>query len=159
MKGKLYLLSEIKQHPLAQGVIGDGIAILPYEGRLVAPFDGRIIKLFANHHTLILENQFKVRILIHLGINSKKVSQKDFCVHFENNATISEGETLITFDLVGLKKQGVDLRCMIVVVEDDLYNILPSTKNEVNYLQPILILEERGTEEWKTHLSRESKAF
>jgi glucose-specific phosphotransferase system IIA component len=159
LKGKLFLLSEIEQHPLAQGVIGDGIAILPYEGRLIAPFDGRIIKLFSNHHTLILENQFKEKLLIHLGVNSKKVLQKDFCIHFGQNATISEGQTLITFDLVALKKQGVDLRCMIIVIENDLHNILQSTKSEVNYLQPILMLEERGKKEWQTHLSRELKEF
>jgi phosphotransferase system IIA component len=49
-------------------MLGDGLAIDPADGELLAPCDGRIVQLHAAHHACILEAVSGARMLLHIGV-------------------------------------------------------------------------------------------
>lgn len=152
-------IESIENHPLALGILGQGVAVLPFEGQLVAPFSGIVTKVFSNQHTIVITSDFGIKLLIHIGINSKTVSEQLFQTLVSEGELIDEGQQLILFDLIELKKNGVDSRTMIILVEEEQYTSTPIINETVQYFEPLLSIKERGLEKWETHLTKESKVY
>lgn len=125
-------------HPLAQGILGDGLVVLPYEGRVVAPFVGEVVSILPNQHVITLRSEEGTELLIHIGINSKKVTSDFFKLNKMAGDQINPGERLIEFDLPLLKKAGIDSRSMIILLEKEGKFIW---KEELNYLETFVEIE------------------
>lgn len=55
VNGKVISLSEVKDTVFSSGMVGDGVAIIPEEGILVAPEDGEITMVFETKHAIGLK--------------------------------------------------------------------------------------------------------
>ncbi|MEO1771773.1 PTS sugar transporter subunit IIA [Candidatus Enterococcus ferrettii] len=131
-------METVSLHPLAQGILGDGIVVLPYEGKLVSPFSGEIVSILPNQHVITLRSDEGIELLIHIGINSKKASSELFRVKKASGDRINPGDSLIEFDLPQLKEAGIDSRSMVVLLENEAaFN----WKDELNYLEPFVEIE------------------
>ena len=62
MTGKVVSLSELKDDAFASGALGDGIGIIPTNGRVVAPVDGMITTLFPTLHAIGITSESGVEI-------------------------------------------------------------------------------------------------
>lgn len=51
LNGTVVPLADVKDEAFASGALGDGIAIEPTDGELVAPADGEISSTFETHHS------------------------------------------------------------------------------------------------------------
>lgn len=134
-------LDAVPLHPLSQGIMGDGVVILPFEGKLVAPFSGKIIKILPNNHVITLKSNSGHEMLIHLGINSKQAANHFFRVKKEEKDSFFEGEVLVEFDLVELKKAGIDSRSMVILLNQENNQFL--WQDEIDYLVPFVEVEEK----------------
>lgn len=112
-------LSKVDNHPLAQEIMGKGVAVFPFAGKAVAPFAGKVVKTFNGNHCLIIEDTQQKRILIHIGINSKSASQSAFKLHTATGKSFKKGDTLISFDIPALKKQDIDPTSLIIFMDDN----------------------------------------
>jgi len=73
MSGKVINLSDLPDEVFARKMVGDGIAIEPSEGVVVAPFDGRVKQVFSTGHALVLESKEGLAVLIHIGLDTGKL--------------------------------------------------------------------------------------
>ncbi|MGE7056744.1 PTS sugar transporter subunit IIA, partial [Paenibacillus glucanolyticus] len=55
LSGKAVPLSQVPDEAFAAGHMGQGIAIEPSEGKLVAPFDGTVAHVIKSKHAVMLE--------------------------------------------------------------------------------------------------------
>lgn len=62
---------------LQRGILGQGVAIIPSEGKLYAPFDCTVAGLFDTHHAINLESN-GVEMLIHIGLETVTLKGKGF---------------------------------------------------------------------------------
>lgn len=102
---------------MAKKLAGDGCAILPFKGKVVAPFEGQVEAILGNNHTIILTAKIGVKVLIHIGVNTKQAPVEYFTIKKNIGDTIFPGEELVCFDLVKLKKNGYDSRTMVIFPE------------------------------------------
>ncbi len=78
LNGTVVPLAEVKDEAFASGALGDGIAIEPIDGELVAPADGEISSTFETHHAVGMTTVDGAELLMHIGIDTVKLGGKHF---------------------------------------------------------------------------------
>ena len=73
LNGTVVPLAEVKDEAFASGALGDGIAIEPIDGELVAPADGEISSTFETHHAVGMTTVDGAELLMHIGIDTVKL--------------------------------------------------------------------------------------
>ncbi len=64
--------------------MGLGVAIQPEIGKVFSPFNGKIAHIInKSKHALILEDEYGVQILVHVGINTVSLKGEGFTTHVE----------------------------------------------------------------------------
>lgn len=115
INGKVVPLNEVGDETFASGVLGQGIAIKPDEGKVVAPQDGVVSTLFETGHAVGLTLDNGAEMLIHVGINTVELNGKYYEAHVKEGDRVKKGQLLISFDEKAIKKAGYDTVTPVVV--------------------------------------------
>ncbi len=71
IKGCVIELEEVGDEAFSGGMLGEGFAVKPEEGKLYAPVDGIIAAVFRTKHALAMESKDGAEVLIDLGLIQK----------------------------------------------------------------------------------------
>ena len=121
LKGEAIELKKVSDPTFAGELLGKGFAINPSEGKLVAPFDGKVASLFPTKHAICLVSNDGIEVLIHIGFNTVELDGKYYKEHVKEGATVSKGQTLVTFDIKGIKNAGYETTTPVVITNSDNY--------------------------------------
>lgn len=121
LSGRAVALESVPDATFAQGVLGQGAAIEPSEGRVTAPADGTVSTIFDTHHAggLALDNG--AELLIHIGINTVELNGEGFTAHVSEGDRVTRGQTLITFDKEFIASKGYNTITPVIVSNSDDY--------------------------------------
>src|SRR5262249_48799515 len=108
-------LSEVPDTVFAEGMIGDGVAIDPVSGSVIAPCDGEITTVPAGGHAVSIRSAQGVDVLVHVGIDSVHLSGRGFESLVRVGQRVRAGEELIRFDLDVVARGAKSLVTPIVV--------------------------------------------
>ena len=81
ISGKAVPISEVPDPTFAEGMLGNGIAIEPTEGKVYAPCDATVDMMFTTGHAGSLVTDFGAEVLIHVGLETVGLEGKPFKVH------------------------------------------------------------------------------
>lgn len=127
VKGELKPLSSINDDVFSKGILGEGIAIEPREGKLIAPIDGEILMVYETGHAIGMKTNGGAELLFHIGLDTVKLKGKYFAVKVDEGQKVHQGETLIDFDLDKIKEAGFDpVTVMIVTNYNDEKIVFPN---------------------------------
>ena len=127
--GKVIALSSVNDPVFSTGAMGEGFAVVPTEGVVKAPVDGEVAALFETGHAIGLRTTAGAEVLIHIGIDTVMLKGKGFNVKVAQGDLVKAGQTLIEFDLDGIKEAGYDPTVMTVVTDKHDVDIkLPSVE-------------------------------
>ena len=115
IKGEVISLAEVKDQTFASGLLGDGFAIVPSEGKVYAPFDGVCENIFDTLHALGLKSKEGVELLIHVGLEAVTLGGKPFTAHVKAGQQIKKGDLLLEFDIDEIKKAGCETQTPVIV--------------------------------------------
>ncbi|MEC0201217.1 PTS system trehalose-specific EIIBC component [Paenibacillus lautus] len=116
IKGTVVSLSEVPDPAFADKQMGQGIAIIPSEGKVYAPFDGQVAHLIKkSKHAIILTDKNGVQVLIHVGINTVSLKGEGFTAHVETGAEVTQGQLLLEFDIERIEQAGLPVITPIIV--------------------------------------------
>jgi PTS system beta-glucosides-specific IIC component len=119
LSGKAVPISEVPDPTFAEGLLGNGIAILPVDGKVVAPCDGIIGTMFDTGHAVTLVAQNGAEILIHVGLETVSLSGKPFTVHVKDGDKVKKGQVLMEADLDAIKAAGLPTITPVVICNSD----------------------------------------
>jgi multiphosphoryl transfer protein len=111
-------LDEVPDPVFAGRMLGDGLAVDPLSGRLLAPCAGEIIGLPASGHAISLRAAEGIEILIHIGIDTVALKGQGFEPRVALGAEVKPGDELIRFDLDVIARQAKSLITPILVQSD-----------------------------------------
>ncbi len=80
-KGQMIAIEDVKDETFANKILGDGVAVIPEEGKVYAPADGRIISIFDTKHAICFSSNCGTEILIHIGVDTVNLQGKYFTPH------------------------------------------------------------------------------
>ena len=115
IKGEVISLEEVKDKTFASGLLGEGFAIVPSEGKVYAPFDGVCENIFDTLHALGLKSKEGVELLIHVGLETVTLGGKPFTAHVKAGQKIKKGDLLLEFDIDEIKKAGCETQTPVIV--------------------------------------------
>ena len=121
LTGTVVPLADVKDEAFASGALGDGIAIEPTDGELVAPADGEISSTFETHHAVGMTTTDGAELLMHIGIDTVKLGGKHFTYLVNEGDKVKKGQPLIRFELEAIKAEGYPVTTPVIVCNTDDY--------------------------------------
>lgn len=126
MDGKVISLAEVDDGVFSEGMLGEGIALIPENGNVVAPFDGEVQMVYDTKHALGLLSDNGIEILIHVGIDTVKLNGKHYDVKVSDGQKIKKGDLLAVVDIQGIEKEGYKTITPVIVTNtDDFSEVKP----------------------------------
>lgn len=122
VKGQVKPLAEVQDEAFSCGVMGQGAAIVPAEGKVYAPCDGEIITFFPTGHAIGISSKSGAEVLIHIGLDTVKLNGKGFTPKKNQGDTVKRGDLLLEFDMDYIKKAGYDITTPVIVTNTDDYS-------------------------------------
>ena len=142
--GKVLSLADVPDDVFSQGLIGQGIAIEPSEGRLIAPTDGTIEMVYETKHALGMRTDNGAELLFHIGLDTVQLNGKYFESHVQVGQHVQAGELLETFDVAKNKAAGYNPITMMVVTNQDSYTVAVDESNETLDNQSVMNIAKLG---------------
>lgn len=121
LNGTVVPLADVKDEAFASGALGDGIAIEPTDGELVAPADGEISSTFETHHAVGMTTVDGAELLMHIGIDTVKLGGRHFTYLVNEGDKVKKGQPLIRFELEAIKAEGYPVTTPLIVCNTDDY--------------------------------------
>lgn len=113
--GMVIPLEQVPDQAFAQKMLGDGVAVRPEKGELVAPCDGKITYVPDTAHAIALTEEHGMEILLHVGVNTVEQQGKGFRALVKTGDMVKMGQPLLAFDQECLEKAGCDLATPMVI--------------------------------------------
>jgi len=127
LSGKIIPLEKVPDPVFAQKMMGEGIAIEPTEGEVVAPFAGEVLTCFP--HALGIKSEEGLELLIHVGIDTVKFKGEGSEKLVNQGDKVEEGKLLIKFNLDYYRKNAPSLISPLVITNMQIVSKL--NKSEV----------------------------
>ncbi|MBO5953935.1 MAG: PTS glucose transporter subunit IIA [Oscillospiraceae bacterium] len=121
MAGKAVPITEVPDPTFAEGMLGNGIAIEPAEGKVYAPCDATVDMMFTTGHAVSLVADCGAEILIHVGLETVSLEGKPFKIHAANGDKVKKGQLLMEADLEAIKAAGLHTITPMVICNTDAY--------------------------------------
>ena len=104
--GTVISLRDVPDKAFSEGILGDGVAIEPEEGLVVAPADGQVtMVLKSSGHGLGLKID-GISFLIHVGVNTVKLKGEGFVLCVKAGDQVKKGQKLLAFQKELLEQKG-----------------------------------------------------
>lgn len=139
IKGKVLNLSDIEDAAFSSGVLGQGVAIIPSDGKVVAPVNGVVTTLFPSLHAIGILSDEGVEVLIHIGLNTVQLEGRGFEACIKQGDRITKGQTILKFDIDVIKEAGYSVVTPIVVTNSSQFLDVVQTESKNIELEDNLI--------------------
>lgn len=116
--GRVVTLESTSDPAFSSRAMGDGVAIVPTSGEIVAPVSGTVGAIFPTAHALaIAADDGSTQVMIHIGIDTVKLDGAGFTAHVAQGDRVSAGQPLVSVDLDEVASAGFDATTFVVVCE------------------------------------------
>lgn len=99
MDGDVVALEEVPDEVFSKGLSGDGMAIVPLSGTVVAPIDGVVSRIFPTNHAFLISKKNGIEVMVHIGLDTVELKGEGFERLVEEGAKVTAGIPIISVDL------------------------------------------------------------
>ena len=118
LTGKAVSLSEVPDPVFAEKVIGDGIAMIPEDGKIVSPVDGEISSIAETGHAYGFTADNGLEVLVHVGLETVSLKGECFKVYAKAGDKVKAGDLIAEVDLNLLKEKGLNSISPVLICSD-----------------------------------------
>ncbi|MGP9580092.1 MULTISPECIES: glucose PTS transporter subunit IIA [unclassified Brachybacterium] len=113
--GRLVPIGEVSDPVFASKALGEGVGIIPVDGRILAPADGLLATVATTGHAFGLLADGGAEVLVHVGIDTVKMDGEGFDVRVEQGQRVQAGDLLAMVDLEAIRAAGYDSITLLTV--------------------------------------------
>lgn len=114
-------ITQVPDATFSDKVLGDGMAVIPSEGKVYAPADGTVVNITDTKHGIMFKTTQGVELLIHIGLDTVNLKGEHFTAHVTSGTDVKAGDLLVEFDLDAIKAKGYNPVTPVVVTNIDDY--------------------------------------
>ncbi len=141
MKGHVVPLSSVNDPTFAENILGEGSAIVPDSGLLVAPADGVVESVPDTCHAVMLTADSGAEILMHIGIDTVELDGRHFRSFVNSGDRVKAGDPLIEFDREAIAKEGYDLTTPVIITNPDSFGEIRTLVEQAIEKLPFMVLK------------------
>ena len=137
IKGRVVTLADTGDEMFASEALGQGIAIEPETGEVIAPFAGTVSAVMG--HAIGLECDNGLELLIHVGIDTVNLNGKGFDPKVAQGDHVEAGALLMKFDISLIREAGYPVVTPVIVTNSDEYAKVSSiAEGSVNQRESVM---------------------
>ena len=116
-------LEQVKDEVFSSKALGEGVAIIPENGEVVAPCDGELMMLAPTLHAFGMECADGAQVMVHIGIDTVALNGEGFTALVEQGVTVKKGQPIIRFNMDYMKSKSIDMTIMLIMLNHQDYQI------------------------------------
>ena len=118
LTGKAVPLSEVPDPVFSEKVLGDGVAIIPADGKIVSPVDGEISTVAETGHAYGFTSENGQEVLVHVGLETVSLNGECFKVYGKAGDKVKAGDLVAEVDLEYLKEKEINPITPVLICSD-----------------------------------------
>ena len=118
LTGKAVPLSEVPDPVFSEKVLGDGVAIIPADGKIVSPVDGEISTVAETGHAYGFTSENGQEVLVHVGLETVSLNGECFTVYGKAGDKVKAGDLVAEVDLEYLKEKEINPITPVLICSD-----------------------------------------
>lgn len=115
VKGAVIPLEEVPDEVFASKVLGDGVGIIPEEGKIYSPVDGKIAAITDSLHAYSFETDDGVEMIVHFGLETVSLKGKGFTSKVKVGDKVKAGDLIAEVDLDYLKEKEIQTITPVII--------------------------------------------
>lgn len=115
LTGTAVALGEVPDLVFSQKIIGDGVAIIPRDGKLVSPIDGEVVSVAETLHAYGLRSKDGIEVMVHFGLETVALKGEFFTCHVKQGDKVKAGDLLAEADIQMLEEKQVNLITPVLI--------------------------------------------
>lgn len=115
LNGQVLSLEQVPDPVFSQKMMGEGVAIMPTGGDVVAPIDGTVVLISKTKHAIGIRAKDNTEVLIHVGLETVTLKGEGFTVFVNEGDAVSVGQKLIAVDWNLIKEKVPSIITPIVI--------------------------------------------
>ncbi len=119
LDGKVVDLVEVPDPTFSEKMIGEGVAIIPENGRVLSPVNGEIIQIFPTKHAVGIRSEQGLEILIHIGLETVTMNGDGFTAFVSAGDRVELGQPLIEFSIEKVEANAKSTITPVVITNPD----------------------------------------
>lgn len=118
LTGNVVPLDQVPDPVFSGKVLGDGIAVVPTDGKIYSPVTGEIASVAATNHAYGFCSDEGLEILVHVGLETVGLKGEGFTVHVKEGDKVKAGDLIAEVDLALLKSKNINPITPVLICED-----------------------------------------
>lgn len=115
--GKTVNLKDVPDEVFSKKILGDGVAVIPDNGKIVSPVNGEVVSLSDSLHAYTFKSDDGLNILVHIGLDTVKLKGKGFKALVKAGDKVKRGTPVAEVDLDVLKEKGLNPITSVIVCD------------------------------------------
>ncbi len=137
--GTLVQLADVNDKVFASKALGEGVGIVPANGTITSPVSGVVVTAADTGHAFGIKTDDGVEVLVHVGIDTVRLSGQGFTVSVVKDQRVNAGDRLVEVDLAEVEKAGFDPTTIVTVTNTfALASVTPRTSATVAAGEPVI---------------------
>ena len=99
LSGEIFALEQVSDPVFSGKVLGDGIAIIPEDGKIYSPVNGTVTTVSSTLHAYGFSTEIGLDILVHVGLETVSLKGEGFKVYIKEGDMVKAGELIAEVDL------------------------------------------------------------
>ena len=144
LAGRVIPIEQVPDKVFADKVLGDGVAVVPEDGKVLSPADGTVENLLESCHAVCILTAGGAELLIHVGKDTVSLNGRHFAAHVKEGDKVRRGQLLLSFEREALLAEGFDLTTPVVVSNGDEFAMEKALDGPVRPGDTILTLTKKA---------------
>ncbi|MBQ7849299.1 MAG: PTS transporter subunit EIIC [Clostridia bacterium] len=159
LSGQPVLLSEVPDEVFSQKVLGDGVAIIPDDGKLYSPVNGEISTVAETLHAYGFTSDDGLEILVHVGLDTVGLKGEGFKPCVKEGDRVKVGDLVAEIDLDYIKAQGLNTITPVIICDGaDEKQLCPAGGHVIAGQDAVITLKDDAAEPAKEEPAAKAEA-
>ena len=115
LSGEIIALEQVSDPVFSGKVLGDGIAIIPEDGKIYSPVNGTVTTVSSTLHAYGFSTESGFDILVHVGLETVSLKGEGFKVYIKEGDMVKAGELIAEVDLEYLKQKNISATTPVLI--------------------------------------------
>ena len=115
VEGKVIPIDQVPDPVFSQKMLGDGVAIIPKDGKIYSPIDGTVTNVMDSLHAYSFISDDGVEMIVHFGLETVALNGEGFTAHVKEGDKVKAGDLVCEVDLTFLIEKGIETTTPVVI--------------------------------------------